>query len=57
MPEDVVAFGRASMANYKVPRHVQIVEELPLNASGKVLKNELRAGVLGADVFADVKGG
>ena len=48
-PEGVVAFGRANMANYKVPRHVNIVEELPLNASGKVLKNELRAGVLGAD--------
>jgi acyl-CoA synthetase (AMP-forming)/AMP-acid ligase II len=31
------------MANFKVPRYVEIVDELPLNASGKVLKTELRA--------------
>ncbi len=31
------------MANFKVPRHVEIVAALPLNASGKVLKRELRA--------------
>jgi len=30
------------MANYKCPRHVEYVTELPLNASGKVLKYELR---------------
>ena len=30
------------MANYKVPRYVQVVDALPLNASGKVLKFELR---------------
>jgi acyl-CoA synthetase (AMP-forming)/AMP-acid ligase II len=30
------------MANYKVPRLVEVVDELPLNASGKVLKYELR---------------
>ena len=30
------------MANYKVPRYVQVVDALPLNASGKVLKYELR---------------
>ena len=30
------------MANYKVPRHVRIVDALPLNARGKVLKYELR---------------
>ena len=35
--------GAASdMANYKVPRRVEIVDALPLNASGKVLKYELR---------------
>ena len=32
----------SSMANYKVPRYVEIVDALPLNASGKVLKYELR---------------
>ena len=30
------------MANYKAPRYVEIVDALPLNASGKVLKFELR---------------
>ena len=30
------------MANYKVPRVVRVVDELPLNASGKVVKYELR---------------
>jgi acyl-CoA synthetase (AMP-forming)/AMP-acid ligase II len=54
--DDVVAFSRANMANYKAPRHVHIVDELPLNASGKVLKNELRARVLGAGSPAEVKG-
>jgi acyl-CoA synthetase (AMP-forming)/AMP-acid ligase II len=41
-PADVVAWAREHMANYKVPRHVEIVEGLPLNASGKVLKTVLR---------------
>ena len=30
------------MANYKVPRSVVLVDALPVNASGKVLKRELR---------------
>jgi len=38
----LIAWCRERMANYKVPRHVQVVDALPLNASGKVLKYELR---------------
>jgi acyl-CoA synthetase (AMP-forming)/AMP-acid ligase II len=30
------------MANYKAPSRVFVVDALPLNASGKVLKYELR---------------
>jgi acyl-CoA synthetase (AMP-forming)/AMP-acid ligase II len=30
------------MANFKVPRRIEIVPALPTNASGKVLKTELR---------------
>jgi acyl-CoA synthetase (AMP-forming)/AMP-acid ligase II len=30
------------MANYKAPRYVEIVDALPLNASNKVLKYQLR---------------
>jgi HIP---CoA ligase len=41
-PEDLIAWCREKMANYKVPRHVEVVDSLPLNASGKVLKYELR---------------
>ena len=39
---DVVAWARDEMANYKGPRRVEVVEELPLNATGKVQKDELR---------------
>ena len=41
-PADVIAWARDTMANYKVPRHVGLVEALPVNASMKVLKHELR---------------
>ena len=43
VPDEVIAWARDHMANYKVPRAVEIVDALPLNASGKVLKYELRA--------------
>jgi acyl-CoA synthetase (AMP-forming)/AMP-acid ligase II len=42
-PEELIAWCRANMANYKVPRRVKVVDSLPLNASGKVLKAVLRA--------------
>jgi len=42
-PAEVVAWAKEHMANYKAPRHVQVVEALPMNASNKVLKGELRA--------------
>ena len=38
----IVAWARDAMANYKAPRHVEIVEALPVNASNKVLKTDLR---------------
>jgi HIP---CoA ligase len=41
-PESVIAWCRGAMANYKVPRYVQVVSELPTNATGKVLKFRLR---------------
>ena len=34
------------MANYKVPRYFEIVDEVPHNAGGKVLKYELRERAL-----------
>ena len=38
----VLAHARELMANYKVPRTVVLIDELPRNASGKVLKRQLR---------------
>jgi acyl-CoA synthetase (AMP-forming)/AMP-acid ligase II len=40
--EELLGWSRENMANYKVPRQFEIVPSLPLNASGKVLKTELR---------------
>jgi acyl-CoA synthetase (AMP-forming)/AMP-acid ligase II len=40
--DELRAWCREKMANYKVPRYFEIVDEVPLNASGKVLKVELR---------------
>lgn len=37
------AWCRERMANFKVPRRVAVVDSLPMNASMKVKKNELRA--------------
>ena len=42
-PEQVIAWCRELLANYKVPRYVEIVGALPRNATGKVTKNELRS--------------
>ncbi len=42
-PAELIAWSQERLANYKVPRHVEIVPSLPLSAVGKVLKPELRA--------------
>ena len=39
---------RENLANYKVPREIIVLEELPRNSTGKILRNELRARA-GAD--------
>lgn len=36
------AHCRASLAGYKIPRSLELVDELPRNATGKILKRELR---------------
>ncbi|MFG3659339.1 FadD3 family acyl-CoA ligase [Streptomyces sp. NPDC047706] len=41
--DDLIAWARREMANYKVPREVEFVSALPRNASGKVVKGRLRA--------------
>jgi HIP---CoA ligase len=39
---DIIAWARDQMANYKVPRVVRVIDALPLNATGKVMKDILR---------------
>jgi acyl-CoA synthetase (AMP-forming)/AMP-acid ligase II len=40
--EELLAFCRERLARFKVPRAVHVVEALPRNPSGKVLKRVLR---------------
>lgn len=47
--DEIVAYCREKLANFKVPRSVVIVDELPRNASGKVLKFVLRDQEKNAD--------
>lgn len=41
-PAEITAACRAGLAGYKVPREVVLVDALPLNATGKILKHVLR---------------
>ncbi|MGZ4705584.1 MAG: AMP-binding protein, partial [Acidimicrobiales bacterium] len=51
-PTELIEWARDEMANYKAPRYVELVDALPLNASGKVLKYQLREQGL-ASIAAD----
>ena len=44
-PADLIAWSREQMANYKAPRVIELLDELPINATGKVQKDLLRARV------------
>jgi long-chain acyl-CoA synthetase len=39
--DELVAWGKEQMAAYKYPRSVQVVDSLPMTATGKILKREL----------------
>jgi len=39
---EVIGWCRHEMANYKVPRVVEFVDRIPVNATGKVMKDDLR---------------
>ncbi|MFI6559525.1 acyl-CoA synthetase [Streptomyces sp. NPDC050534] len=40
--EELIAHARENLAHFKAPKRVEFVDELPRNASGKILKRELR---------------
>jgi fatty-acyl-CoA synthase len=40
-PEELKAHIKANLASYKAPREIEFLDELPRNATGKVLKREL----------------
>jgi long-chain acyl-CoA synthetase len=41
--DEMIAYCRLSLANYKVPRRIEFLKsELPKNGSGKILKRQLR---------------
>lgn len=42
-PESVIAWARERIAGFKVPRSVDVIPALPRNASGKILRKDLRA--------------
>lgn len=39
--DDLIQWSRGRMAGFKVPRYVEFLDKLPLNATGKVVKDEL----------------
>ena len=41
-PAEVIAYARERIAHFKAPRRVEVVDELPRNATGKLLKRVLR---------------
>jgi acyl-CoA synthetase (AMP-forming)/AMP-acid ligase II len=47
---ELIDFCRERIASYKKPKHVVFIEALPKNASGKVLKRELRDWIASGDV-------
>jgi len=40
--EEIIEFCRPRLAGFKIPRHIEFLDEVPRNASGKVLKKDLR---------------
>ena len=42
-PQELVAFCKERLANYKCPQRIEIIDDLPKSGMGKILKTELRA--------------
>jgi fatty-acyl-CoA synthase len=48
-PDSLKQHVRQNLANYKVPREILVLDELPRSSTGKILRNELRAKVAADD--------
>jgi acyl-CoA synthetase (AMP-forming)/AMP-acid ligase II len=44
-PEEIIEHVKSKLASFKAPQYVAIVDEMPRNAMGKIVKNELRKTV------------
>ncbi len=40
---DIIAWARERIAAFKAPRSIDVIDALPRNASGKILRKDLRA--------------
>jgi long-chain acyl-CoA synthetase len=41
-PEEIITFANGKLAGYKKVHYVEIVQAIPKNASGKILRRELK---------------
>ena len=41
--DEIISFARSRIAAFKAPKSVDVIAALPRNASGKILRRELRA--------------
>ncbi|MDT5126635.1 MAG: hypothetical protein QOH54_2279, partial [Mycobacterium sp.] len=48
-PDTLKAHVRENLANYKVPRTVTVLDELPRGSTGKIVRRELQALLDAAD--------
>ncbi len=44
-PQQVLEHCRTQLADYKIPREVRVIDEMPRNATGKIAKLELKGMV------------
>ncbi|MGE5694255.1 MAG: acyl-CoA ligase FadD12 [Candidatus Sericytochromatia bacterium] len=42
-PDDLKQYVRENLANFKVPRSISVLDELPRGSTGKILRNELKS--------------
>ena len=45
--EELIAFMQQNLAGFKVPKSVELMDELPISSAGKILKRELRQQFVG----------